>query len=257
MQTDPSREIGNTFSRSWQLLSSNWIIIVPAIIIGAIAGLIAALVTPQYVTDSVTGFPTFHSMLGLPLGVGIAIGSFVGFVGSILTLTITTGMADAAWKTGSTTIADGMGALQRPNVMSAMLVLAAVALVLSFLTMVTLGLAAIVEIVVFFFLIYTLAAAVVGGFAGADALKESFDVAKSSWLTTLVVIVLLAVVGFLVGLITLPLRFIPFLGPIIGAAIQSIVVAYFSLVLVGEYKALKGRSRATVSSPPPPSTPTY
>lgn len=256
MQTDPGREIGNTFSRSWQLLSSNWIIIVPAIIIGIIAGLVSALFTPQVYTDPVTGFPTIHSMVGLPWGAAIAIGSFVGLIGSILTLTVTTGMAAAAWSRGSATLADGMETLGRPNVTSAMLVLAAVALVLSLLTMVTFGLAAIVEIVVFFFLIYTLAAAVVGGFGGADALKESFDVAKTSWLTTLIVILLLAVVAFLVGLITLPLHFIPFLGPIIAAALQGIVVAYFSLVLVGEYKALKGSSHATVSAPPP-STPTY
>ncbi len=52
MQTDPGRDIGNTFSRAWQLLTSNWIIIVPGIIIGIVAGIVTALVVAAAVPSS-------------------------------------------------------------------------------------------------------------------------------------------------------------------------------------------------------------
>ncbi|PZR57109.1 MAG: hypothetical protein DLM50_06570 [Candidatus Meridianibacter frigidus] len=253
MQTDPTKDIGSVFGRSWTLLSSNWIIIVPAIIIGIIAGLIAALVTPTYYMDTsgVYPVPVYHSMLGLSLVVGTMIATFVGMLANVVILTMTTGMAAAAWKTGKAMISDGMDALRRPNVLSAMLMLIVVSLVLSLLTLVTLGLAGLISLVVFFFLIYTIAAAVVGGFSGMDALKESFEVAKTSWLTTLIVVVLLGVVAFLATLLAAAFHFVPFIGPIIAAAISGVIVAFFSLVLVGEYNDLRGRAHPAVAAQPP------
>lgn len=238
MQVHPTSNIGGVFSRSWQLLCANWIIIVPAVIISAIAGLINGALMPSYVYDPTTGM-VYHSFFGLSIALAIALVAFIGMIASVLSMTITTGMADAAWKTGSATLSEGFAVLSRANVLAAMFALFGVSLVLSLLTFATLGLAGLIEIVVFFFLVYTLAAAVVGGFGGADALRESFEVAKKSWQTTLIVIVLLAVVGIIAGIIAGIFHFIPLLGPIIGGAVQGAVVAFFSLVLVGEYISLR------------------
>lgn len=248
MQTDPTKDIGGVFSRSWQLLTANWIIIVPAIIIGIIASVLQYFFTPHITYDAITGVPVYTSMLGLGV-IGAAIGSFIGLLANILTLTITTGMAAAAWKTGKTTVSDGTAALSRPNVSSAMLVLIAVSIVLSLLTIVTLGLAGIITLIVFFFLVYTMAAAVVGDFSGVDALKESFEVAKHSWVTTLIVIVLLGVVAVCVGFVALAFSAIPFLGPVISGLLLGAVVGFFSLVLVGEYISLRGHGSVPVSAP--------
>lgn len=38
-----SEELGNTFSRSWELLSKNWVIVVPAIVIAVVAGIVIAV----------------------------------------------------------------------------------------------------------------------------------------------------------------------------------------------------------------------
>ena len=241
MQADPTHNIGGVFGRSWQLLSTNWIIIVPAVVISAIAGLIVALVMPSYAWDPTSGM-IYHSFFGLPIMLAIAIAGFVGMIASVLSMTITTGMADAAWKTGRATMSEGFAVLSRPNVTAAMFALFGVALVLGLLTFVTVGLAGLLELIVFFFLVYTLAAAVVGGFGGTDALKESFEVAKTSWRTTLIVIVLLGVVGLLAGIIAGIFHFVPLLGPILAGAIQGAVVAFFSLVLVGEYVSLRQAS---------------
>ena len=241
MQVNPTQNIGGVFSRSWQLLSANWIIILPAVIISAVAGLITAALMPSYAWDPATGMVS-HSFFGLPIMLAIAIAAFIGLIASVLSMTVTTGMADAAWKTGNVSLGDGFGVLSRPNVTAAMFALFGVSLVLSLLTFATIGLAGLIELVVFFFLVYTLAAAVVGGFGGADALKESFEVAKQSWQTTLIVIVLLAVVGILAGIIAGIFHFIPLLGPILGGAVQGAVIGFFSLVLVGEYISLRAHA---------------
>lgn len=249
MQSNPTQDIGGVFSRSWRLLSANWIIIVPAIVISAIAGLINAALMPRYAWDPVSGM-VYHSLFGLTMALAIAIAGFIGLIASVLSMTVTTGMADAAWRTGSATVGDGLGVLSRPNVTAAMFALFGVSLVLSLLTFATIGLAGIIELVVFFFLVYTLAAAVVGGFGGVDALKESFEVAKRSWQTTLIVIVLLGVVGVLAGIVAGLFHFVPLLGPIVGGAVQGAVVGFFSLVLVGEYVSLRGSSDAGANAAP-------
>lgn len=243
MHANPTQDIGGVFSRSWRLLCANWIIIVPAVVISAAAGLLNAALMPSYAWDPASGL-VYHSTFGLTLALAIAIAAFVGLIASVLSMTVTTGMADAAWRTGRATLGDGLAVLGRPNVTAAMFALFGISLVLSLLTFATIGLASIIELVVFFFLVYALAAAVVGGFGGAQALKESFEVAKSSWQTTLIVIVLLGVVGVLAGIVAGIFHFVPLLGPIVGGAVQGAVVGFFSLVLVGEYISLRGDSPA-------------
>ena len=50
------------------------------------------------------------------------------------------------------------------------------------------------------------------------------------------------------GIIAAVLHFIPYLGPIVGGIITQIVVAFATLVVVGEYLNLR-----TIGTIPPPS----
>ena len=250
MQANPTEAIGGVFSRSWRLLSENWIIIVPAVIISIISGLMTAALMPRYAWDPSTGM-LYHAPFGLPILLAISIAGFIGMIARVLSVALTTGMADAAWSNGSASMGDALGVLNRPNVMAAMFALFGVALVLSLFTFETIGLAGIIELVVFFFLVYSMAAAVVGGFSGVEALKESFEVAKRSWQTTLIVVVLLGVVGIFAGIIAGLFHFIPLLGPILAGAVQGTVVGFFSLVLVGEYVSLRGSADEGAEIAPP------
>ena len=47
---DTTASVESVFSRAWQLLSRNWIIIVPGVVIGLIVGIISGLLTPHYYT---------------------------------------------------------------------------------------------------------------------------------------------------------------------------------------------------------------
>jgi hypothetical protein len=90
------------------------------------------------------------------------------------------------------------------------------------------------------FFIYTIASAVVGNHRGLDALGESFRIAKSRfWPTVMIALALVVIriagawVGGLFGLA-------PLIGPIVDAVINQVVVAFATLVVVGEYLNLRG-----------------
>ncbi|HZT13070.1 MAG TPA: hypothetical protein VFA29_09710, partial [Candidatus Baltobacteraceae bacterium] len=48
-----SAELGNTFSRAWELLTRNWIIIVPGLVIGIVAALIVFMLGAVGVVSAV------------------------------------------------------------------------------------------------------------------------------------------------------------------------------------------------------------
>ena len=108
-----SEDLGNTFSRAWQLLTANWIMIVPGIVIAIIAGvLIAVLAMVGF--GAAAGFGTM-GMAGAGIGAGLlgaAIIALVLILATILTIAYTTGMAGAAWRTGRATLDDGAAAFR-------------------------------------------------------------------------------------------------------------------------------------------------
>ncbi len=241
-----SNEIGNVFRRSWQLLSSNWIIIVPGLVIGLVAGIVVALVAApgsQLVYDA-SGIPT--GIVNNPLA--FVLGPVISIVATILAITYTTGMAGAAWRTGTTTVSDGGTAFQRDagNVVVAMIGMLLLGIVAAVLAPFTLGLS-LLAFAVFF--LYTMPAAVVGEHPGLQALKESVLIARHSLVTTLVVVLLIGVIAVIAGLLSTSLSFMPFIGPIAAGIVEQIVVAFVTLVIVGEY--LRLREPATVAPPSP------
>ena len=259
MTQPPSVE--SVFSRAWTLLSSNWIIIVPGIVIGLIVGIIHGLLTPHVYTAA-----DYQNNPGLAMAsVG---GAFVrailiagvGVLGYICTTAYTVGMAGAAWERGTTTLADGSAAFQER---SSNIVMTAIGLILLGIVAAILALPTITLSLLAFwiFTLYAMPAAVIGNQPGFSSIAQSFQIAAKRFVPTLIIAILIAVISFVLGLVTLPLHFIPFLGPIVSAVITQIVIAFAMLVIVGEYLALRSQGTIAAGSygsgapPPPPSYP--
>src|SRR5579871_3788602 len=106
-----SEDLGNTFSHSWELLSKNWIIIVPGIVIGIVAAIAIAILGMFGVVSGVTLASAGMANAGLASAfLSAMIIGVVAMLASILVIAYTTGMAGAAWRTGVATLADGAAA---------------------------------------------------------------------------------------------------------------------------------------------------
>ena len=231
MQSQP---VGSVFARSWQLLTTNWILLVPGLIIGLLSGLLVAFLTPS--TDAQT-VPGILGRLALTI-----VASIIGLLAQIATTAYTTGMAGSAWRRGTTTLGDGREAFARDgwNVFVSMLGLGVVGVVALLLSPFTIFL----SVLAYYLLsLYTMAAAVVGERPGLRALQESFSIAISRFFPTLLIAVLLGVVYVLVGVFASLIAFAPFVGPLTSAIIIQCVTAFATLVIVGEYLELRATSR--------------
>jgi len=231
------QSVGHVFSRSWTLLTNNWALLIPGLIIGIASGIVVTLLTPHADAESAPG------ILG-QLALGVLAG-IIGLLAQIATTAYTTGMAGGAWATGKTSLADGRRAFSRDgvNVFIAMIglgVLGVVAIVLSPFTLFVSVLA------YYLFTLYTMASVVVGERPGLRALSESFSIAIERFFPTLLIAVLLGVVYVLVGVFASLLSFAPFVGPIVSAVIVQCVTAYATLVIVGEYLELRASTRRVV-----------
>jgi len=243
--------VENVFARSWDLLTKNWTIIVPGIIVGLLVGIVSGIY-------SLTQPDTYGEPSGAAISFAYGFGAFVtgvilllvSIAGYIITQCYTAGMAGAAWQTGTTTLADGARAVNEDagNVLQAaiyLFLLGIVAVLLAFPTL-------FISVFVFYlFTLYTIAAAVVGNRRGMDALRESFAITRARFGTTLIIGILLGLLQLFGKLIAHVFSFAPLLGPIVAAIISQIVVAYAVLVIVGEYLVLRPAAMEPGAPPPP------
>lgn len=251
MQT--SQDLGNTFERAWQLLTNNWIIIVPAIVIAIVAAVLVWALG-LFGLASAVGFGAVGAP-GAGVGAALLTGVIVGLVlliASILTVAYTTGMADAAWRTGTATLADGAAAFREDagSLLSAMVLFFIVGLIAVVLAPFTIGLSL---LAFWLFFIYTFASVVVGKRSGFDALSESARLTAANFLMTLAIVVLLGITFLVAGWIGGYLHRIVLVGPIISYLIEQIVAAFATLVIVGEY--IKLRAPVPVAGGGPPTAP--
>jgi hypothetical protein len=218
--TEPS-----VFMRSLQLLARNPVIVVPGIVIGATAVLVSAALESAQPLDNNLWTRALQDITHL--------------VASILSIAYTTGMADAAWRTGSASLGDGTRAFRRDggHVFVAILVLSVVGIVAALGAPFTFGLSLLIYI---FFGIYTMAAAVVGERPGIRAFIESAEIAFARPLTTLLVVLSVAVIAFVLGALAELVAGAPLVGPLIAGIVIQLVIAYVTLIVVGEYRALRG-----------------
>lgn len=222
--------VENIFSRAWALLNRNWIIVVPGLVIGLIAGILTSLLAPPGTYDASTG-----SVTGVLAGAtGRLAAGCVALLAYIATQAYTTGMAGAAWQRGTATIGDGAASFQED---AGRIVVTAIGLILlgvvaAILAIPTLGLSILAFLL---FTLYSMPAAIVGNRNGFSSISESFAITRRRFSTTLIIAIVLLAVMICVSFIALLFAIVPFVGPIIAACIEQAVVAFATLVLVGEY----------------------
>jgi hypothetical protein len=243
--------VENVFARAWELLTRNWVIIVPGVVVGLVVGIVSGLFSMTQ--PDTYGEPTGSAMslaYGLAGFVSDLVLAVVAIAGYIVTQCYTAGMAGVAWNRGVTTLGDGARAVNDDagNVFVAAIGLLLCGVVAVILAPFTLFL----SIFAFYlFTLYTIAAAVVGNRRGFDALRESFAIARARFGTTLIVGVLLGLLQLIGRLIAHVFGYAPLLGPIVSAIIAQIVVAYAMLVIVGEYLVLRSAATPPSTAPPP------
>lgn len=254
MTTQP-QPVESVFSRAWELLTRNWILIVPGIVIGLIVGVVTALLTPATPYDYSGDAGGALANAGGYFLRGIVIG-LIALLGYIANAAFTVGMAGAAWARGTATLADGAASFRED---AGRIVITAIGLILlgilaALLALPTLTLSLLAY---YIFTLYAMPAAIIGNREGFASIGESFRIASKRFVPTLIIAVLIAAISFVVRFVALLFAFAPFIGPIIAAILVQIVVAFATLVIVGEYLNL--REAGTVPPPGPavpPSAPT-
>ncbi|MGH8165494.1 MAG: hypothetical protein ACREP1_14290 [Rhodanobacteraceae bacterium] len=231
--------LANPFRSAWELLARNWILVVPSVVVGIVTG-VALFVLGAYAPISLGGL---NELNGAGPGVFVAfIGSIaalaVRMLGAIVSIACTTGMAAAAWERGRTTFADGGGALREcgTQVFVAILLLFIVGALAAFLMDFTFYLTVLLYAI---FALYTIPGVIVGRRTAVDALVESFRLAAKNFWTTFWLVLLVGVIasaGGIAGHFAWP---IPALGDIFGLVVMELAVAYATVLIVGEYVALR------------------
>lgn len=235
----PPQSVESTFSRAWQLLMTNGIIIVPPLVVGFVVGIVDYYVSPHANGSEYTA--TWWSVASAAILLLL-----VNIAGYIVLQCYVTGMAGAAWENGRATLKDGTVAFERDagNVFVALIGLFVALIIAGILAFVTLGISMLLYL---YFFIYTFPAAIVGERHGIAAMGDSFRIASRRVAPTLIITIVAGFFFFLAEVIGTLLGFIPLLGPIIGAVLAQFVLAYIMLVVVGEYLALRD-----AAAPPPP-----
>lgn len=245
--TEP-QPVESVFSRAWELLTRNWIIIVPGVVVGVVVGLVTALVTPSYTTDYSNDPGAGIAVVGGALIRGMILAG-VGILGYIVNQAYTVGMAGAAWQRGSTTLADGAASFQED---AARIVVTAIGLILLGIVAAILAIPTLTLSLLAFwvFTLYAMPAAIIGNRDGFSSITESFQIATKRFGPTVIIAIVLAVISFCVRFVALVFGFAPLIGPVIAAVLVQIAVAFATLVIVGEYLNL--RDRGTIAPPGPP-----
>ena len=249
--------LGNTFGRSWELLSGNWIMLVPGLVIGIVAAVVVFFVagTGLVGAGGLASVGAGGAALGTAMMAGLIV-ALIMLVAMILTVAYTTGMAGAAWRTGRATLDDGAAAFRKDagSILVAFVLLVILGIVAAMLSIFTFGLAMLAFAL---FFLYTFASVIIGGHSGGEALGDSARITTKNFVTTLLLLILICVVAFLGNWIGAMLsNSIPLLGRLVALIIQEIVTVYATLVIVGEYIKLSAPP-AVVAAPPsagPPAT---
>ena len=213
------------FVRALALLRTNLSIVVPGCAVALVLALVQTALEPADPLDD----DLLHRSLR----------AIAQVLATIVSIAYTTGMADVAWQRGRATFADGARAFRRDggHVFVAMLVLFALGFLAAVLAAFSFGLSLLVYA---FFCIYTMASAVAGERPGLRAVAESAEIAFGRPLPTLGVVLGIGAVAFAMGFLATLLANTPFVGPLLADVVVQIVVAYAALVIVGEYRLLRG-----------------
>ncbi len=226
--------VDNIIVRSWRVFRANPIVIVPGVVFGFVTGILAELFAPAPVPAD-AAFSWALVAANLP---PVVVAVLITLVAYVATVAFTTGMAAAAWRNGTTTIADGVDAFRRDggHVATATLGLIGIFVVALVLAIPTLLLSIFAAIV---FFMWAMPAAVVDDMPGFAALGTSLRIAKRRFGVSVLIAVGIAALETAVGVVSGALAHIPFLGPVVQAILDQAAVAFATIVVVGEYINLR------------------
>jgi hypothetical protein len=219
------------FTRAWDVLQKNPVIVVPSLIIGLLGAVFTIQLQAEMAGRHSTG--EYVEMLRSPSFMWWIVFAFVTYV---VSQCCTAGMAATALRTGTTALSDALRSLREDgfNVLGVSVLQLLILLVLIVPALFTLGLGL---LVLSAFLLYAIPAAVAGKRSAFGALGESFQIARRHfWKTLLIVVVLgvlLTVPAWIAGL------FGRFAGPVVSAIVYSAATAYGLLVATSEYVTVR------------------
>lgn len=245
--TQSVRDLENTFARALALLGRNWFIIVPGLILGLLGGILHYVVVVSFLgaytvtagtnTDAIAILRATQMLLGLAISVLVA----------IVQMAYVTGMAGGSWEHGRARFRDGWTAFAHRALplVAAMFLLFVLGFCAAVLIAPTIYLSLLAYIV---FFVYTMAAVIIGGDGPIEAILESVRLAFANFLPTLAVVGLIVAMAWIgAGIGGLIDRVNPFVGGIVAAILAQVIVAYVTLVIVGEYLKLRNRPPTEIS----------
>lgn len=236
--TQSAGDLRNTFIHAWELLTRNWVLILPGIVLAVLSAALqfvlvvvimgAVVITGNGSEDAIAASGTIVTLAVFVITMAFALAQ----------MAYVTGMAGGAWQHGRATLRDGWDALCRRfwPIVAASALLFLIGLCAAVLSTVTF----LVPLAVYaVFFIYTMASVIIGGRGPVDAIAESARVALSNFWPTVAVVLLIAVIsaagawiGALLGHVS------AFAGWLVAGVLQQVIVAYASLVVAGEYLKL-------------------
>lgn len=239
--TQTAADLESIFKRAWTLFAANLIIVVPGLVLAAITGIVVAVIAVFLIGAALTTGATGSTTVGvLTIGGTVLVGLALVIGIAVVGTAFATGMAGSLWKTGTTTLSDGFAAFEGRGGQIFLLVvlLLAIGLVALILAPVTLLLSMLAYTV---FFIYSAASVIIGRRSATEAVAESCRLASHNFWPTVGMAAIIIVVTSIAGLIGGEFgRLQVFLGGLFGFVLQQAVVAYVTVVVVGEYLRLRG-----------------
>jgi hypothetical protein len=239
------RSVGDILWRSLDLLRRNPSIVVPGLIVGVAAGVVTDFIQARRGSDDDAPFSNVPASIAAAVSVDA-----IAIAAAVLSIAYTTGMASAAWERGKATFRDGRVALAHGagHIVVAMVGLTALGVVAAILAPYT----ALISFVIYgFFCVYTMPAAVVGGLRGLAAIAESVRIAYRRALPTMLMVIAIVAIAVVLGIAGALLSTAPFVGDVLSAVLLQVLVAYVTLVVVGEYLALRAAPAGAAGTPTP------
>lgn len=234
----PKPGVAGTLLRAWLLLCANLAIVVPSVVVGiASAAVATALSERGLLSWSFFGEMNAQGANGFWLFFATVVAAALRIVAAVAAIAFTTGMAAAAWKHGRARFSDGAAAFRRNGVQAcvALALLTLLGLLAAALIVPTFGLSVLLYMA---FMLYAMPGVLVGNRSATDAIVESISLAWRSFGVTIVVVILIIALAIGGGKLGDLLAGLPFVGQLLGWVVMEAVVAYATLVVVGEYLQL-------------------
>ncbi len=226
---------------------------VPGIVLGAIGFGLGFAILAIAGASAIGGVSGNDAAATVPEELMSILAAVVAVILALVTLicemAYVTGMAGAAWKTGEAYLRDGYQAFEGrgTQIFVAIVLLSAAGFIAALLAPITLLLSAAAYAV---FSIYTMAAVIIGNRTAFEAIAESCRLAWTNILPTLAVVALVVAVALAGGWIGNTLgHLVPIVSGLLEAFVQQIVVAYATLVIVGEYLKLRDPAPSAGAEP--------